>query len=442
MSSHARARGADSALPFGAGLGVSGSEGAATSPAPPVSGDRTPPDVSGAPQPAGRGAWQLEAFLGGERGQALDPGRVGALMAPLAEALSAAAAEGRLDDAMGPAAGDPRFSPGAREVEAAWRVTEAVSAGHSSFGATAVAVALQPSEPFAYLGARVLRALEVASRVLLIGHPELPGVDRDLRAALAAAGVEGTRLAALDGADGSVLREAASHPTVAVDLVDFDPVEGLTLGRLHRLRGLAARGAAEEGAGKGGGVPGAAGPDLPDGDWFGLGAIGRPTTPIVSRPRLARQLTLGIDSAAAGGALGEHDLAESAEQAVDRAFGRSALGGFASDAVTSVLVRPQLLSRFTACLLETLDETKGDPWFTPPPWVQRAPRALPLRDVAAGRRRVLDEGATLIHERELPSGETCGLVLTNVERRMKLAGEMSVPGTLFLVRAFNTDGGQ
>lgn len=371
-------------------------------------------------------------------------------MAPLAGALSAAAAQGRLDDAMGPAAGDPRFSPGAKEVEAAWRVTEAVSAGHSSFGATAVAVALQPSEPFAYLGARVLRALEVASRVLLIGHPELPGVDGDLRAALAAAGVEGSRLAVLDGADGSVLRKAASHPTVAVDLVDFDPVEGLTLDRLHRLRGLAAKGAADgaaegsSGRSSGGptGVPGTAGPEPAAGDWFGLGAIGRPLTPIVSRPRLARQLTLGIHSAAAEGALGEDDLAESAEQVVDRAFGRGALGGFASDAVTSVLVRPQLLSRFTACLLETLEETEGDPWFTPPPWVQRTRRALPLRDVAAGRRRVLDEGATLIHERELPSGETCGLVLTNVERRMKLAGEMSVPGTLFLVRAFDTDAAQ
>lgn len=360
-------------------------------------------------------------------------------MAPLAGALSAAAAQGRLDDAMGPAAGDPRFSPGPTEVEAAWRLTEAVSAGHSSFGATSVAVALQPSEPFAYLGARVLRALEVASRVLLIGHPELPGVDGDLRAALAAAGVEGSRLAALDGADGLVLREAASHPTVAVDLVDFDPVEGLTLDRLHRLRGLAAKGAAEGSSGGATGAPGTAGPEPAAGDWFGLGAIGRPLTPIVSRPRLARQLTLGIHSASVEGALGEDDLAESAEQVVDRAFGRGALGGFASDAVTSVLVRPQLLSRFTACLLETLEETEGDPWFTPPPWVQRTRRALTLRDVAAGRRRVLDEGATLIHERELPSGETCGLVLTNVERRMKLAGEMSVPGTLSLVRAFDTD---
>jgi hypothetical protein len=60
--------------------------------------------------------------------------------------------------------------------------------------------------------------------------------------------------------------------------------------------------------------------------------------------------------------------------------------------------------------------------------------------VAAGRRRILDEGATLIHERKLPKEITCGLVLTNVERRMKLAGEMSVPGTLFLVRALDPAG--
>lgn len=435
MSSQARPRGAETPRPFGAGV-----QGHAEAPP----GDR--PDATGGRGAEGpRGAAtvpteaasrdELGSFLGEGGGAPLVQGDTGALTAPLATALCAAASQGRLDAAMGPAAADARFSPGPDEVKAAWLATEPVSAGCSSFNATAVAIGLQPSEPFAYLGARVLRALETAPRVLLIGHPELMGLAGDLRAAMVAAGVEGARVRAMEGADGAVLRETVSQPSVAVDLVDFDPVEGLVLDRLRRLRALAGEAVAETVE------PAGAEPAQGDGDWFGLGAIGRPLTPIVVRPRLARQLSLGVEPAAEGTSLGEEDLADAAEQVVEQAFGRGALGGFASDAVTSVLVRPQLLSRFTACLLEVLEEVEGDPWFEPPPWVQRSPRSPALRDVAAGRRRVLDEGATLIHERRLSTGVTSGLVLTNVERRMKLAGEMSAPGTLFLVRALQTVAG-
>ncbi|MDB2576169.1 hypothetical protein N9Z54_03075, partial [Planctomycetota bacterium] len=156
------------------------------------------------------------------------------------------------------------------------------------------------------------------------------------------------------------------------------------------------------------------------------------------RRRLSRQASLGVEADPEDAALPEGDLAEAAELVVEQAFGRGALGGFASDAVTSVLIRPDLFSAFTACLLETLEETDEDPWFAPPPWVQRDPRSQALRDLAGGRRRVLDEGATLIHERRLARQAPCGLIFTNVEPRMKLAGEMSVPGALFLVRALDT----
>lgn len=383
--------------------------------------------------PPARQRVKIDAFLNADGGQPLDRGHAEALLVPLARGLSVAAAQGRLDRAMGAAAADSRFAPSPGDLEFAWRATEPVSAGAPSWSARAVAVGLGPAEPFAYLGARVLRALEAAPRVLMIGHPELPGVEDDLRSALVEGGLDEERLAAVGGADGSVLREAAAHPSVAVDLVDFDPVEGLTLDRLRRLRALAAEGRAEGVAER----ATASSQEPAGGDWFGLGAIRRPVTPILARPRLARQLALGVEAAGVDAHLGDADLAESAEQVVEEAFGRRALGGFASDAVTSVLVRPQLLSRFTACLLETLEEAEDDPWFAPPPWVQRTSRTPPLRDVAAGRRRILDEGATLIHERKLPTEVTCGLVLTNVERRMKLAGEMSAPGTLFLVRALD-----
>jgi hypothetical protein len=436
MSTHSQARGAGSPLPFGAGLQAPAAQGSGQrSTRPPVQ-DRTASVAEGRGGPPAQEGVTLEDFLGADGGQPLDGGHAEALLGPLARGLSVAAAQGRLDGAMGPAAADSRFAPSAGELELAWRATEPVSAGAPSWSASAVAVGLGPAEPFAYLGARVLRALEAAPRVLMIGHPELPGVEDDLRAALMGAGVDEERLAAVGDADGSVLRDAAAKPSVAVDLVDFDPVEGLTLDRLRRLRALAAEGLAEGAAGR----ATASSQEPADGDWFGLGAVRRPVTPILARPRLARQLALGVEAAGVDAQLGEADLAEAAEQVVDEAFGRRALGGFASDAVTSVLVRPQLLSRFTACLLETLEEAEDDPWFAPPPWVRRTPRTLPLRDVAAGRRRILDEGATLIHERKLPKEITCGLVLTNVERRMKLAGEMSVPGTLFLVRALDPAG--
>jgi len=399
MSTHARARGADSGLPFGAGLedhglgkpgleepgqeepgqegrAPQGADATTSTPRSPGAGSSREREAAAS---SGRRPVELKSFLDGEGDErtVVDPGEAGGLMATMARALASAAAQGRLDGTMGPAAADARFAPGAAAVEAAWRTTGALSDGASSWSATAVAVVLQPSEPFAHLGARVLRALECAPRVLLIAHAELPGVGDDLRAALVAAGVEGSRLAVFDGGDGTALREAASHPSVGVDLVDFDPVEGRTLDRLRRLRALAGQGVAD--------LADAEARVQADGEWFGLGAIGRPLTPIVVRPPLARQLTLGIEPAPPGFGLCEEDLAESAEQVVDQAFGRGALGGFASDAVTRVLVRPQLLSRFTACLLETLEEAEGDPWFA-------------------------------------------------------IAGEMYVPGTLFLVRALDSEG--
>ena len=478
MSTDARHRGAEAPLPFGAGVkglgrdverGVSRAGGEAEPQRP---GD---PDVrrrQGAPlerSPAGEpaaaaapvGGPDLLGFLDGEGGEPMGLGGARALSEPVARALAGPNLLGGLEAAMGPASSDARFSPTAEAVSAALgalrsvgsrgasRVESSVGSSVSSPAVDAVAVAIQPSEPFAHLGARVLSGLASAPRVALIGHPELPDLGPHLVAALLDAGLEPWRLAAFARAGGEALREAAARPMVAMDLIDLDPVEGLTLDRLRRLRRLAAesegsaqrQASLEEHAGVGG-RPGDAPEAAPEaaaggGDpWFGLGAVDRPPAPILVRPRLARRLYLGVEADREGEAsLPEADVAEAAELAVEQAFGRGALGGFASDAATSVLVRPDLFSAFTACLLETLEETDEDPWFAPPPWVQRDRGSRALRDLAAGRRRVLDEGATLIHERRLDRQVPCGLVFTNVEPRMKLGGEMCVPGTLSLVRA-------
>ena len=488
MSTDARHRGAEAPLPFGAGVkglglgrdverGVSraGGEAEPQCPGNPDVGRRqgAPLGRSFAGEPAAGaapvGGPDLLGFLDGEGGEPMGLGGARALSEPVARALAGPNLLGGLEAAMGPASSDARFSPTAEAVSAALGALRSVgSRGASRVGSSAgssvsspvgspanspavdaVAVAIQPSEPFAHLGARVLSGLASAPRVALIGHPDLPDLGPHLVAALLDAGLEPWRLAAFARAGGEALREAAARPMVAMDLIDLDPVEGLTLDRLRRLRRLAAesegsaqrQASLEEHAGVGvrpGDAPEAA-PEAAAGGgdpWFGLGAVDRPPAPILVRPRLARRLYLGVEADREGEAsLPEADVAEAAEQAVEQAFGRGALGGFASDAATSVLVRPDLFSAFTACLLETLEETDEDPWFAPPPWVQRDRGSRALRDLAAGRRRVLDEGATLIHERRLDRQVPCGLVFTNVEPRMKLGGEMCVPGTLSLVRA-------
>lgn len=453
MSTDARDPGADPALPFGAGLRPEtrstdrseprGARGSRARSGPRTAHDRSP---GGAPAALGADAPDLGTFLDADGGAPLGTAGARALCASAAGAFSGAELRDSLERAMGPAATDPRFKPTPDEVSAAFLGGQPLVIDGGVSGVDAVAVVVQPSEPFAHLGARVLQALASATRVALIGHPDLPSLGPRLTAALREGGVEPWRLAAFDRADGAALGEIAGRPSVALDLIDFDPVEGRTLDRLRRLRALAAAEAVStlrpsgrdrvvsEGTSAAAGAEAAAGAD----PWFGLGAVDRPPMPILVRRRLSRQASLGVEADPVDAALPEGDLAEAAELVVEQAFGRGALGGFASDAVTSVLIRPDLFSAFTACLLETLEETDEDPWFAPPPWVQRDPRSQALRDLAGGRRRVLDEGATLIHERRLARQAPCGLVFTNVEPRMKLAGEMSVPGALFLVRALDT----
>ncbi len=460
MSTDARDPGAASPLPFGAGLRPKG----------PLGSDPEARGGKGAapprrPQPGGARSSapaasdglanrpELGTFLDADHGAPLGDAAARTLCAPVAGAFAGGELRGALERAMGPAATDARFTPTPEEVLAAFRGLQPWATGGGPLGADAVAVVVEPSEPFAHLGARLLHGLLSAPRVALIGHPELPGLGPQLEMALRASGVEPWRLAAFDRAEGAALRDLAGRPAVAMDLIDFDPVEGLTLDRLRRVRALAGKAdsrpedpsspasAADLDRAPEGAASGDAGPEAePEagaeaGAWFGLGAVDRPPMPILARGRLVRQLYLGVETDLADAVLPEDDLAEAAELVVEQAFGQGALGGFASDAATSVLVRPDLLSAFTACLLETLEEVDEDPWFAPPPWVQRDGRSQVLRDLAAGRRRVLDEGATLIHERRLATGVACGLVFTNVEPRMKLAGEMSVPGSLFLVRA-------
>lgn len=429
MSTDDRDQRAAPSRAFGAGLAAPSS-----APSPPAGsrGAPPPPATGVAVGPRGGGGSALEDFLQGEVAAPLIDGAVEDLVRPLVGAFETSAVLGDLKEAMGPAASDRRFSPTASEVLAArgW-----VSGGGGHGVSPAVAVAIQPSEPFDSFAGRVLCALEAAPRVALVGHAALPRLASSVVDSLIAAGLEVGRVAAFQGADGDALRRIAALHSVGLDVIDFDPVEGAVLDRLRRLRALSSAEApgaprtASAGAGEG---------------WFGLGAVSRPPVPILARPRLARALHLGVEAPVGRAArpvrsvaLREGDLAEAAEQVVEQAFGRGALGGFASDAVTTVHVRPNLLSTFTACLLETLVEADDDPWFEPPPWVRQDADGAALRDVTAGRRLALDEGATLIHERRLGGGGPVGLIFTNVEPRMKLAGEMSVPGTLSLLRSLD-----
>ena len=165
MSTHSQARGTGTPLPFGAGLSVPAAQGSGQRPTRPPAQDREASVPEGRGGPPARQRVKIDAFLNADGGQPLDRGHAEALLVPLARGLSVAAAQGRLDRAMGAAAADSRFAPSPGDLEFAWRATEPVSAGAPSWSARAVAVGLGPAEPFAYLGARVLRALEAAPRV-------------------------------------------------------------------------------------------------------------------------------------------------------------------------------------------------------------------------------------------------------------------------------------
>lgn len=353
------------------------------------------PDATG---PAGSGGLDLEG-----------------LAASIARVLGGETVRGLLEAPLGSAHADPRFDPSAGDVLDARE--ELMGAGeHDVPAAGRLALAIGPTEDFGRLGGRLARALERDSRVALLGHGALPGVAAAITDGLARDGIGAGRLRAFEGRQLGRLRRAAGLPGVAIDVSDFDAPGGDRLARLLRLRELAgAEGSPPAGA-EGGSSAG--------------------TARVVARPRPGRRILVGLEApASAGRALGAEDLAEAAEQVVEEAFGRPALGGFASDAVTQVWVAPRLLSRFTACLLEVLDDVDGDPWFLPPPMFAEGEGAGVLRDVATGRRLGLDGGATLIHERADAQGRPCGSVFTNVEPRMKLGGALSAPGTLALLRA-------
>lgn len=425
MTTDARSRGADSGLPFGAGLrsgevearptSLAGRQDEAGAPARP--GAKSPPGLE--PKPLDLGG--LGAFMAEVDGAPLQSGAAGELTQALSDAFGHESVKADLLEAMGPAASDARFRPSLDDVAAARLAAQAPTPP----SAGSIAVVVQPSESFASLAGRILCALEEAPRVGLIGHSELPHLGSSVVGSLVGAGLDSTRLTWFNGQAEEAVRLLASIPSTTLDLIDFDPVEGVVQDRLLRLREIAGR-ATEPAEGD------ASADDL---GWFGLGAVDRPPMPIRFRPRSKRQLHLGPPPADGGPSLPSHDLAEAAEQVVEQAFGRGALGGFADDALASVVVQPRLLSSFTACLLETLLEADSDPWFQPPPWVLRRPQGPALRDVASGRRLALDEGATLIHERSHGGAALSGLVFTNVEPRMKVAGEVSVPGTLTLSRA-------
>ena len=385
--------------PFGAG--VHGTDRAPRPGGPGSDPGREPGSESGGAADGASAASPLGAFLAEDPRERRSGGLPEELSEGIVRALGSPEVQRTLAAPFGPACGDVRFAPGAPEIAAAG--TE-LDGPEGAFPVTAVA--LRPSEPFARLGARIERALRASSRVALLGHGALPDLASALSRSLQGVVAGATELRGFEGPQADLLRTAAEQPRVALDLVDFDPVDGERLGRLRRLRELAA----------------------PEG----------PTAPILSRPGQGRRVLVGRAGATDGDrVLDDLDLGEAAEQVVEEAYGRSALGGLAGDRLAQVWVDPRCFSRFTACLLEVLEEAEGDPWFTPAPWVDAGgpDAATAALDVAAARRVGLDEGATLIHERPGSDGRLLGVVFTNVEPRMRLGGSVFAPGTLTLSRS-------
>lgn len=120
------------------------------------------------------------------------------------------------------------------------------------------------------------------------------------------------------------------------------------------------------------------------------------------------------------------------------AFGRARLSGQAANQLGRVEVHPRRLSRFTAALLEELEERGvADPPVGP---VERDLPAFLERVRALG----LDEGATLVHEARVgsptggPGGRIVRLVFTNAEPRMRSWGLARPAPVLLLSRL--TDG--
>ncbi|MEM6675538.1 MAG: hypothetical protein AAF726_21995 [Planctomycetota bacterium] len=358
-----------------------------------------------------------------------------ALAERVAEALSDdAALRDQLADELGPASSIDRFAPSARAIAesvdtfARGRRFDDVPEGE------VVVVGLHWSESFARSGARAIRALSRGASALLLSDPRCPQLALGLYEGLAAAGV-GERVAVLhdDGLD--VLRAVAERPSIAVDAVrPYASIDGLR-GRLTALREAAEHDPAT----------------LPDDEWFGHGVVARPAAPLRIRIPTGRDVTGGDVAERLGDEavrLDASDPRAAAQVAVERAFGRDALGGFADDAAARLHVERHAFSRFSESLLQALEEADEDPWFDPPRWALSrgdTPGSPPL---ARGRRIGLDEGATLVHERRAVDADDAGrrrvqpdvrgLVFTNVEQRMRLGGALRVPGIVALLRCVGT----
>ncbi|QDV06924.1 hypothetical protein Poly30_24420 [Planctomycetes bacterium Poly30] len=271
------------------------------------------------------------------------------------------------------------------------------------------------AEPLRDLASRLLHWLALGRPVIVLSDPTLPCLAASLVDRILAADPEAPLwLLHDDGLD--VLRHAAVQPDLAIDW--SAPEAGLQKGvaSVQRLREDLANLHAERASAKA--------LEQERAGWFGTGVVAAPLAPIFVRTLL--QPTLQIDAQMAP--------AEAAALILERAFGPAVLGGFSTSAVSRVSIAPESFSVVTQELLERLEEVSGDPRYDPPFWVLDQPD--PGEVLARAKRLGLDEGATLILERQeaRDDGKPYGLVFTNGEHRMRTSSAARALGVLLLMR--------
>ncbi len=293
----------------------------------------------------------------------------------------------------------------------------ALPPGAETLGPEVEAILLRPhsSAPFADFCVRLVELLGSGRPVVVLSDPTFPvlaeaAVDWILDAVPGAP----LRLLHEDGLD--VLRHAAAWPNLALELVE--PEAGLlsSTASLRKIRGNLAQAQAEQAA--------AETAAREEDGWFGSGVVAAPLAPLWVRSSATGPWQVPADA----------DPAEAAHEIVQRAYGPTALGGFAAGALCRVRIPALLFSRVTEALLARLDEVEEDPCFDPPGWILDA--VEPSGVMTRAKRLGLDEGATLIFERRAAreDGKPYGMVFTNGEPRMRTSEGARVFGVLLLMR--------